>query len=141
VTSAQRHIFAVAVGAGSLLPLVVLDFLGQVMWFESPDKPAWQVFRLLWFLSLVVPGVLVGLIARRSRLLWGAVAGALGCVIAAAVIWVVLVVNESANLDSWLGVSLVILLISSACAAFAWLTGAALDRWSPNKSLERTREG
>ena len=139
MTSAQRRIFAVAVGAGSLVPLGAIDFLGQVMWSESPDKPAWQVFRLFWLLSMVVPGVLVGLIAPQSRLVLGAVAGALGCVISAAVIWVALVVNESANLDSWLGFFLIVSILSGSCAGFAWLTGTARDRWSPNKSLERTR--
>jgi hypothetical protein len=140
VTSAQRRTFAVAAGAGSLFTLVVLDSVGQVLWFESPNKPAWQVFRLWWTLALVVPGVLVGLIAHRSRLVLGAVAGAVGCLISAAAIWVTLVIKESANVESWLDVFLIVLLICGACATFAWLTGVASDRWSPNKSLERTRD-
>jgi len=140
VTSAQRRIFSVVAGAGSLVTLIYLDFLGQVKWFEDPSKPAWQALRLWGILSLVIPGVLVGLITRQNRGVCGAIAGTIGCVLVGTAISVALVKRRSLAVDSWLGLIVVVAVICGACTAFARLAGVVLDRWSPNTSLERTRE-
>ena len=142
MTSAQRFNLAVAAGAGSLLALLGLYFVGQVGSFENPTAPAWQLHYWVWgILALVIPGVLVGIVADHKRWVGGAIAGALGCAVAAVAMWVVLAIKQSLGLDSWLGVVLVVTIICVACATFAWLTGVARDRWSPNNSFERTREG
>jgi len=141
VTSAQRLTLGVVAGSGSFLTLVGLYFLGQVASFENPAAPAWQLHYGVWGISaLIIPGVLVGMVADHKRWVVGAIAGLLGCVVAAVAIWVVLAMKRSlGGVDGWLGLVPAIAIACAACATFAWLTGAARDRWSPNTSLERTR--
>jgi peptidoglycan/LPS O-acetylase OafA/YrhL len=125
-----------------LLALNGLYFAGSAGSFENSTAPAWQSHYRLWgILALIIPGVLVGFVANRKRWLGGVIAGVIGCLASAAVIGIVLAMKQSLGVDSWLGLVLLISIICLACGTFAWLTGVARDRWSPNKSLERTREG
>ena len=142
MTSAQRFTLAVALGAGSLFALNGLYFVGSAGSFENSNAPPWQLHYWLWgILALIIPGVLVGFVANHKRWIGGVIAGGLGCMVSAVAIGVVLAMKQSLGVDSWLNLILLISIICIACATFAWLTGAARDRWSPNTSLERTREG
>jgi len=112
--------------------------------FENLHPDTLQIFAPVFAVAaIVVPGVLVGLLARQRSLAVGLVAGLIGWVIA----YVVGHETMSISAGSWFPEqrflpalaleALEVILATSAVAV--WVAYLYLSHWSPNNRFERSR--